>query len=837
MPSERTPLFARVPVAERQPRYPHGVLRRFCTIALASILIWFFVAVAASLTFFPDTHSHHDPRGRWPWPGYGRRKVSYDQLQRLLLDTPSAEHAEEWSSYYTAGSHLAGKNYSQALWTKKKWEKFGVKSDIVSYDVYLNYPADHRLALLEEQKRHDGTSAWKVSYEASLTEDVIDEDPTSGLPDRIPTFHGYSASGNVTGPVVYVNYGTYQDYEDLIKANVSLKDKVAIARYGGIFRGLKVKRAQELGMLGVILYSDPGDDGDNTEAKGVKPYPDGPARQPSSVQRGSTQFLSFAPGDPTTPGYPSKPDAPRQPVHTAIPSIPSIPISYADALPILKALNGHGPKAEDFNKYWTRNTGLQYKGVHYNVGPTPDNVVVNLYSQQDYEITPLWNVIGIINGSFPDEVIIVGNHRDAWIAGGAADPNSGSAVLNEVIRSFGKALSKGWKPLRTIVFASWDGEEYGLVGSTEWVEEYLPWLKDANVAYINTDVATRGSCLHTSAAPLLDNIIHAATKAVLSPNQTVPGQTVYDVWDKQIRTMGSGSDFTAFQDFAGVPSVDIGFESCPDEPVYHYHSNYDSFHWMNKFGDPSFAYHRAMAQVLGLVTAQLADLPIISFRAADYARALERYVKKVEDRLDEALSPTTTTLKSSSLMDDDDDDDDDTYFELRSSTRNSSSTLTSLSRKKSSSSPSSSSEVSEEAPPSSSSGGESFRHSLQRLRKALDKLASRAKKLDKRADELRDELGRHIPWWRWPWHKLRLGFEIRKVNTKYKDLERSFLYEQGLDNRPWFKHVVFAPGLWTGYAGAVFPGLMESIDSEDWVNAERWVDIIESRMRNAAHRL
>ncbi|KAK4044484.1 hypothetical protein C8A01DRAFT_42668 [Parachaetomium inaequale] len=814
MSSERTPLISTVRVAESRPRYPHAVLRRFCTVALASVLIWFFVAVAVSMTLFPDGHHRHGPDDRWAWPGCGRRKVTHDQLQRILLDTPTSKHAEEWSRYYTAGPHLAGKNYSQALWTKTKWEEFGIKADIVSYDVYINYPVDHRLALLEEKKHDDGTSAWKVSYEASLTEDIIEEDSTSGLPDRIPTFHGYSASGNVTGPVVYVNYGTYQDFEDLVKANVTLKDKVAIARYGGIFRGLKVKRAQELGMLGVILYSDPGDDGDNTEEKGEKPYPDGPARQPSSVQRGSTQFLSFAPGDPTTPGYPSKPGAPRQPVHTAIPSIPSIPISYKDALPILKALNGHGPKADDFNKYWTRNTGLEYKGVHYNIGPTPDHVVVNLYNEQEYITTPLWNVIGVINGTIADEVVVVGNHRDAWVAGGAGDPNSGSAVMNEAIRSFGEAIRQGWKPLRTIVFGSWDGEEYGLVGSTEWVEEYLPWLSDANVAYINTDVSVRGTYLKAAAAPLLDNIIHAATAAVPSPNQTVPGQTVHDVWDKQIKTMGSGSDFTAFQDFAGIPSLDIGFDSGPGEPVYHYHSNYDSFYWMEKFGDPGFVYHRTMAQVLGLITAQLADLPVISFRAADYAHALDRYVKKVEDKLDEALS-LSSEITTASLL------DDDVYFELRGSTRNfnsnPNSTLT----------PSS---------VSSSSSAESFRTSLKRLHKALEKLTARAARLDKRADALREKLARHIPWWRWP-AKLRLGFELRKVNTRYKYMERSFLFEQGLDGRPWFKHVVFAPGLWTGYAGAVFPGLVESIDEGDWVNAERWVDIIESRMRNAARRL
>ncbi|KAL2169828.1 hypothetical protein VTG60DRAFT_5569 [Thermothelomyces hinnuleus] len=812
MPSERTPLIVTVPVAERRPRYPHAVLRRFCTVALASTLIWFFIAVAVFMAYFPAGGSQRDPGDDWTWPGHPRRKLSYEQLQRILLEVPSSQRAEEWSRYYTAGPHLAGKNYSQAVWTKNKWEEFGVTSEIVSYDTYLNYPVDHRLALLEKEKNADGASVWKVSYEAALTEDVLGEDPSTSLPDRVPTFHGYSASGNVTGPVVYVNYGSYQDFEDLIRANITLKGKVAIARYGGVFRGLKVKRAQELGMLGVILYSDPGDDGENTEENGKEPYPNGPARHPSSVQRGSTQFLSFVQGDPTTPGYPSKPGVPRLPVDDAIPSIPSIPISYQDALPILKALNGHGPKADDLNQYWTRNVGLRYKGVHYNIGPTPDNVVVNLYNEQEYVITPLWNVIGVINGTIPDEVVVVGNHRDAWVAGGSGDPNSGSAVLNEAIRSLGEALRQGWKPLRTIVFASWDGEEYGLVGSTEWVEEYLPWLSEATVAYVNTDISVEGTHFAARAAPLLDDVIYTAASVVPSPNQTVLGQTVYDLWDKSIKTMGSGSDFAAFQDLAGIPSLDVGFDARNGDPVYHYHSNYDSFHWMEKFGDPGFVYHRAMAQLLGVITARLADLPVIPFRAGDYARALGRYVKKVEDKLDEALSPPAE-LTAASLL------DDDAYFELRGSTRNLSTVLTSSSMS-----------------PTPDSEGESFRISLKRLYKALHKLDKRATKLDRHADKLREEVGRHVPWWKWP-ARLKLWLDIRKVNTKYKYLERSFLYEKGLDGRPWFKHVVFAPGLWTGYAGAVFPGLVESIDARNWKNAERWVGIIESRIENAARRL
>jgi len=197
---------------------------------------------------------------------------------------------------------------------------------------------------------------------------------------------------------------------------------------------------------------------------------------------------------------------PRQPVDHAIPSIPSIPISYADALPLLKALNGHGPKASSFGKSWNRG-GLRYKGVEYNIGPSPDNLVLNLVNEQEYSITPMWNVIGIINGTIPDEVVVLGNHRDAWIAGGASDPNSGSAAFNELIRSFGVALEAGWKPLRTIVLASWDGEEYGLLGSTEWVEEYLPWLSASAIAYLNVDSASSGPVFKISAAPLLNKII------------------------------------------------------------------------------------------------------------------------------------------------------------------------------------------------------------------------------------------------------------------------------------------------------------------------------------------
>lgn len=291
--SESTPLLVVHEPARPRWQYPHSRLRRTCTSILGALLLLAVVLFLTPAAVLPREHgsvwsylpwAQPFPHASWPH-GNG---LSYQELQEILLHTPSAEKAREWSNYYTAGPHLAGKNLSQALWTQQKWQEFGIEhTEITAYDIYINYPLEHRLALLK--KHGDDT---EVTFEATLEEDVLEEDHTSGLPDRIPTFHGYSASGNVTGQFVYANFGTYQDFEDLVKANVSLEGKIALVKYGGIFRGLKVKRAQELGAIGVVIYTDPQEDGEITEANGYKAYPEGPARNPSAVQRGSTQFLS-----------------------------------------------------------------------------------------------------------------------------------------------------------------------------------------------------------------------------------------------------------------------------------------------------------------------------------------------------------------------------------------------------------------------------------------------------------------------------------------------------------------------------------------------------------------
>jgi N-acetylated-alpha-linked acidic dipeptidase len=427
----------------------------------------------------------------------------------------------------------------------------------------------------------------------------------------------------------------------------------------------------------------------------------------------------------------------------------------------LKALNGHGPNATKFNKYW-QGGGLEYKGVNYNIGPSPNDTRLHLMNKQDYTITPIWNVIGIINGTIADEVIIIGNHRDAWVAGGAGDPHSGTTVINEVLRSLSQAMAAGWKPLRTIVFASWDGEEYGLVGSTEWVEEYLPWLSASAVAYLNVDVGARGTAFDVAASPLLNSLIFNTTSIIPSPDKEA--KSIRETWNGHIRTMGSGSDFTAFQDFVGVPSMDFGYGNRPGDPVYHYHSNFDSFYWMDKYGDPDWLHQVAIAKLMGLAAITLSEKPILPLNATDYATGLQLYLDTVKEK-----------AKNSKSM----------------------------------------------AP-----------FSFAKLDHATAKLLRAAKHFDTYTSALSDQIGEDFPWWRW-WKKVKLYFQVRKANAKYKLLERQFLYAPGLDERPWFKHVVFAPGRWTGYAGATFPGLVESIEDGNMTNAKKWATIIQGRLTAA----
>ncbi|KAF3061752.1 Glutamate carboxypeptidase 2 [Daldinia childiae] len=631
--------------------------------------------------------------------------------ETILVDSISNTSISEWSYYYTHGAHLAGKNQSMAEWTAERWGENGWNSSIVSYYVYLNYPVNKSLSL---------TYSNGSVYRPLLEEAVLSQDETTGYPDAIPTFHGYSASGSVDAEFVYVGRGQQVDFDRLVQLGVPLEGKIAIAQYGGPFRGLKVKNAQEKGMIGVIIFTDTAEDGDITEANGYAAYPDGPARNPSSVQRGSVEFLSTYPGDPTTPGYPSKEDSPRVENPEVLPHIPSIPISYANAIPILAALDGYGTAGNEVNR-----TGWVGKlNVSYSTGPAP-GTTINLSNFMEDTYAPIWDAIGVINGTVGDETIVIGNHRDAWIVGGAADPNSGSAILVELSKAFGKLLSQGWKPKRNIILASWDGEEYGLLGSTEWVEEYIPWLTDTAVSYINVDVGTSGPWPYIEATPELHSIATDIMKKVLWKD----ARNMYDVWleytQGSIGVLGSGSDYTSFV-HRGIGSIDISSGPGATDPIYHYHSNFDSYHWMSTFGDPGFNIHKFTAQYVSLLVYNLTSQDAIPFDLPNYGIQMESYYNDLLS----LVNSTTPILDTSALQ-----------------------------------------------------------NAIQDFKTAAAEVeAQKEQAISTNDPEL-----------------------LTLVNHKFRDFQRGFVSQGGLPNREFYRHLIFAPGLDTGYAPTTFPGITEAL--------------------------
>ncbi|KAG9230730.1 membrane transporter [Amylocarpus encephaloides] len=520
-------------------------------------------------------------------------------LETILHSEPSAFRAADWSYYYTSQSHFPGEGKAQGLWTQKKWEDFGIpETEIVKYNAPISTPIFQRLALLDTSV----TLSPSVIYEAKLMEELPFNDPSE---IRTPAFHGQSSSGNVTAQFVYANFGRDQDYDDLEQNHVEVKGKIAIVKYGIVYRGTKMSTAAERGLVGILIYTDPQQDGNITEGHGFKEYPDGPARPETCIERGSIGTIRNASeGNPGVPGQ----------------SIPSLPVSYSDIVPLLKALDGHGPKAADMRSDW-HGGGLYYRGVEYYAGPSASHIVLNLNNQMSFPTKEVHQIFGIIRGSIEDEVIILGNHRDSWGAG-AGDSISGAAALMEVVRSFAMAYRKGWRPRRTIVFVSWEGAETGQVGSQPWIESLLPWLQKAAVAYLNVVVAAGGRHFQVKATPLLQEVIHRATKAVSSPE----GGTVFDHWGGEMIAAGGG-DAIPFLETACVSTSDLSFGAL----YWPYHSNFDTFTWMNTSGDPGWKYHVTTAKIWSLITAYLSESPVLQIKAADYAVAMQKYVERIKE--------------------------------------------------------------------------------------------------------------------------------------------------------------------------------------------------------------
>jgi N-acetylated-alpha-linked acidic dipeptidase len=565
--------------------------------------------------------------GPAPIFGFTPRSTSAERaLERRFLALPSPEKARDAHAFLTAEPHVAGSPRDRALaeWVRDRWREAGLEQvEIVEHEVLLPYATDVEVELIAGSERNrPATSRWH----ASLKEEPVPGDPATSRDIGVP-YHAYSASGEATAPVVYAGGGNPADYDWLAARGIDIKGKIALVRYSVpySYRGFKALTAEQRGAAGILIYSDPADDG---AGKG-KTFPDGPWGPESHIQRGGVVYDFMVPGDPLTPGWASVPGARRIAAKDAIslPKIMSVPLSWKDARPILEALNG--PEAP---REWQGGGGFAYR-----VGGS-DAVAIHMRVRMDDKIRPIWTVTGRLTGTtHPDELVVVGNHRDAWVYGGV-DPSSGTASMIELVRSLGSLP----RPKRTIVFANWDAEEFTLTSSTEWGEQHESDLAAHAVAYINVDSSTSGPSFTASAVPSLNRLIAEAAAEVTDPatGQTIAAATraagprgggalpTAGGSDLVSNRLGSGSDYTVFLNFLGVPVIDMSFTG----PYGVYHSIYDDHLWMSKFGDPGYRYHAAMARLWGLMALRLANADIVPLECAPYAKRIREFVDELAAR-------------------------------------------------------------------------------------------------------------------------------------------------------------------------------------------------------------
>lgn len=533
------------------------------------------------------------------------------------------QRMREMSKHFTSYAHMAGTegDFALAIDVKNIFKKYNLEDVTVDeYYVYLNYPRKDGRAV--QILGGDGKPTWTAKLEE---EEVGGE----SVGHQTYVFHGLSKSGDVRGPLVYANYGSREDFQRLKDSGIVTDGAIALVRYYGTQsdRALKIKAAELAGFAGCLIYSDPQDDGfvhGDVAPKGRYMPADG-------VQRGSVSLMNYVVGDVLTPGWESKKGLPRMRPESSpgLVKIPSLPLAWRDAQVLLQHLKGAGqrvPKAwvggvPDVGEWWT--------------GNATGSPVVRLQNELD-EVTmqPIWNVYGRIEGIEQSaKKIMIGNHRDAWTFG-ATDPHSGTAIMLELVRIFGDLLDRGWRPLRTIEFMSWDAEEYNLIGSTEYVERNLDALRRDGLAYINLDTAVTGGELHAAGSPVFSKLLNQVLKRVSDPHANA---TLHDLWEKRhghLEVLGAGSDYVAFQDLAGVSSLDLHF----DGPGYPAHSSYDNFAWMDHVGDPGFVYHTLLGQVVGLMAIELCDRPIMPLDLATYGDALAQWVKELAKWIQDAAA-------------------------------------------------------------------------------------------------------------------------------------------------------------------------------------------------------
>lgn len=688
----------------------------------------------------------------------------------------SAANLRDWMKRLTARPHHLGSAYNKenADFIASLFKSWGYDTKIERFDVLFPTPKTRLVEMTASEK-----------FTLKLQEPEVVGDATSGQQsEQLPSYNAYSIDGDVTGPLVYVNYGVPSDYEELEKRGIDVKGKIVIARYGGSWRGIKPKVAAEHGAIGCLIYSDPRNDG---YYQGDV-YPKGAWRNENGVQRGSVMDMPLHPGDPLTPFVGATADAKRLDRKDAptLTKIPVLPISYADALPLLRNLDGAVVPDS-----WRGALPITY---HFG-GKTP---TVRLKLEFNWDIKPIYNVIARMNGSErPDQWIIRGNHRDAWV-NGADDPISGLVAMMEEARSISELAKTGWKPKRTIVFAAWDGEEEGLLGSTEWAETHAAELRDKAAVYINTDSNGRGF-LGIGGSHTLEKFINDVARDVPDPqtklsvweraraNQVVNGspnnrREVMDRADLRIYALGSGSDYTPFLQHLGIASLNIGFGG--EDGGGSYHSVYDSFDHYTRFGDPGFQYGLALAKVCGHATLRLANADTLPFEFSNFADTVAQYAGEVTRLADSMREETKTSnqLISNGMLSVVQ-DPTETFFVPKPK---------------------------EDVP---------FLN-FAPLQNAVAKLAESAMKYQK------SSTGKQ------------LSIDAQKrLDGLLLKTERALTRTDGLPRRGWFRHQIYAPGFYTGYGVKTLPGIREAIEQRNWNEASEQILLVAKTIENFAEQI
>ncbi|CAE6463636.1 unnamed protein product [Rhizoctonia solani] len=708
-------------------------------------------------------------------------KLGPQNVEETFLSIPSTESAQAVSKSWTSKPHLAGSqnDYESALELLRALQSHLGVDHIEPLPVYeagspesqnailriselerpsvwidtyyplLETPGERRLELLDSE----GAVVWKAKLEEHLTD----------TGDAVGAWHAFSKSGDVKGRVVYANFGFDSDFQALKEGGCDVTGAIVLIREGLTFRGLRIKDASRAGAIGCLTFKHPQADDPITVENGYKPWPEGPARNPHAVTRGHVSDISLHSGDPTTPGYPSYRDAPRV-ESKSFPSIPSLPISWNNARVLLKEIEDSGGKKSE------REVRL-VNSVHRKIGP-------------------IWNVMAAIPGDIRDEVVIAGNHRDAWIFG-ASDPTSGTVSLHEMSKGLGELLRQGWKPLRTILLASWDGEEYGLLGSTEWGEDFRNWLKEHAVAYLNVDKSTSGSMLRIRGTPSIAPLLRQTSLDLPHYGRPESDHTLWDARNDRgpfagavtqqesntttqpihgtgIKTLGSGSDYTVFLQQLGITCADLAFTHTDGDAAYHYHSFYDSEDWLDKYGDPGCLRRVEIAKYWGLVLLRMADSFILPL---DVSGAIVNLLPTLPSALD--IAPLRRAIKdvqeASKGLD---------HYKSQTNDR-----------------------LNEYLDRIEDNHNQNTRAVLRESFAALSRKGATTPVLTKLIED------------------------VRSINKKLSNFERGFTSEVGLPGRKWYRHLIVAPGKWVGYGAITFPSLTEAItDARDPILAAEQVE-------------